>query len=273
MIAFENTVSVPVDIDLQLSGKDDNGNVIETSVISQVLHIEPAGFDALTGVITPRTTKLFITSDTSRVSMQGYQNVEIQNLARLLERMPSSIDLAVLPVVDKSVTHSIDLSKGVKFNGEYSVVIPFKFDDFHICYTDTISNLQLDLGETLEMFSNISLAAKMNVKNTLPVGVSLSVKALNQQDVVIDDVSIDSLCIAAGDGSSILEATQSQQVKFAIKSKSGDLSALDKLAIKLEAAVDHTEGGVALKREQGLQLSDIVIEVSGDIETSLTEKK
>ncbi len=273
MIAFENTVSVPVDINLQLSGKDDNGNVIETSVISQVLHIEPAGFDALTGVITPRTTKLFITSDTSRVSMQGYQNVEIQNLARLLERMPSSIDLAVLPVVDKSVTHSIDLSKDVKFNGEYSVVIPFKFDDFHICYADTISNLQLDLGETLEMFSNISLAVKMNVKNTLPVGVSLSVKALNQQDVVIDDVSIDSLCIAAGDGSSILEATQSQQVKFAIKSKSGDLSALDKLAIKLEAAVDHTESGVALKQEQGLQLSDIVIEVSGDIETSLTEKK
>ncbi len=273
MIALENTVSVPVDIDLQLSGKDDYGNVIETSVISQVFRIEPAGFDASTNVVTPRTTRLFITSDTSRISMQGYQNVEIPNLARLLERMPSSIDLAVHPVVDKSVTHSIDLSKGVKFNGEYSVVIPFKFDDFHICYTDTISNLQLNLGETFEMFSNISLAAKMNVKNTLPVGVSLSVKALNQQGVVIEDIAIDSLRIAAGDGSNISEATQSQQVKFAIKSRSGDLSALDKLAFTLEALVDHTEGGVSLKQEQGLQLSDIVIEVSGDIEANLTEKK
>lgn len=273
MIAFENTISVPVDIDLQLLGRDEGGNVIETSVVSQVFRIEPAEYDALTGNIIPRKTKMFITSDTSRVSMQGYQNIEIPNLARLLERLPNSIDLVVLPMVDKTVTHRIDLGQGVKFNGEYSVVIPLKFDDFHMCYADTIPDLQLSLGETLEMFSNIRLAAKMDVKNTIPVGLSLSVKALDEQNKVVPDIIVDSLRIAAGNGGNILEATEAQEVKFAIKSKTGDLSALDKLAFTLEASVDHTVGGVSLKKEQGIQLSNIVIEVSGDIEANLTEKK
>ena len=273
MIVFENTVSVPVDIDLQLFGKDENGDVIETSVISEVFRIEPAGYDELTGDITPRMTKLFITSDTSRVSMQGYQNIEIPNLSCLLEHLPNSIDLAVLPVVDKTVTHSIDLSKGVKLNGKYSVIIPLKFDDFYMCYADTISGLQISLGETLEMFSNIGLAAGMGVKNTVPVGLSLSVKALDMQNRVIKDIVVDTLRIAAGGGGNILQATEEQEVKFSIKSKTGDLSALDKLAFTLEASVNHTEGGVSLRKEQGIQLSDIVIEVSGDIETNLTEKK
>ena len=273
MIAFENPISVPVDIDLQLLGKDEGGNVIETSVISQIFRIEPAEHDALTGRITPRTTKLFITSDTSRVSLQGYQNMEIPNLARLLERLPSTIDLAVQPMIDKTVTHSVDLGQDVKFNGEYSVVVPLKFDDFHMSYADTIPDLQLDLSETLEMFSNISLAVKMDIKNTLPIGLSLAVEALDKQDKVIADITIDSLHITAGNGGNIMEVTEAQEVKFAIKSKTGDLSAMEKLAFSLNASVDHTEGGVSLKKEQGIQLSNIVIEVSGDIETKQAEEK
>ena len=272
MIAFENTIAVPVDINLQLFGKDENGDIIESSVINQVFHLAAGEFDAFTGNVTPRKTKLFITSDTSKVSKQGYQNIEIPNLARLLERLPSSIDFSVSPTVKQDVTHHIDLSQGIKFCGEYAVVIPLKFDEFHMCYTDTISGLQVSLGEVMDMFSNIALGAKLNVKNTIPVGLSLAVKALDGNNKEIKDITIDTLRVLAGDGGNIMESGEVQNIQFAIKSRSGDVSGLDKLAFSLEAAVDHTEGGVSLAKEQGIQLSDIVVEISGDIEANLTEK-
>lgn len=272
LIAFENTIGVPVDIDLQLSGKDENGVVIESSLISNVFHIEPAEYDASSGSIIPRQTKLFITSDTSKVSMQGYQNVEIPNLARLLERLPSSLSLSVLPVVDQNVAHHVDLSQPHRFKGDYSVIIPLKFEEFYMCYTDTIEGLQVSLDEVMDIFSNISLQAKMNVKNTVPVGLSLGVKALDDKNNVIEDIEIDSLKLSAGNGSSILEAAEGEKVQFAIKSKTGDLSRLDKLAFTLDAYTDQTEGGVALKGDQGIQISNIVLEVSGDIATELSGK-
>lgn len=97
-------------------------------------------------------------------------------------------------------------------------------------------------------------------------------KALDSNDVEIEDITIDTLRIAAGNGGSILLSDEVQDVHFAIKSRSGDLSGLDKLTFSIDAAVDHTEGGVSLAKEQGIQLSDIVMEISGDIETNLTEK-
>lgn len=271
IIAFDNTIGVPVDVDLQLVGKDENGCVIETSRISHVFHIDEATYDESTGAIIPKQTKLFITSDTSRVSKLGYKNVEIPNLASLLERLPNSIDLSVLPIIDQNVSHHVDLSQGLKSSGEYSIIIPLKFDEFNMCYSDTISDLQANMSEALEMFSNISLAARMNVTNTLPLGLSLSANVLDKNDNVIDEITIDSLQIYAGDGSNILECDNAQKVELKIVSASGDLSAMDKLAFVVEATANKTEGGVALKKEQGIQLSDIVIEISGDIDTNFTE--
>lgn len=271
MVSFENAIGVPVDVDLQLFGKDDNGTVIETSVIREEFHIAAAIYDDATGDIIPQETKLFITSDTNRVSKQGYQNVEIPNLARLLERVPASIELSVLPKIDQSVTHHVDLSKPLRFKGEYSVVIPLKFDDFYMCYADTLSGLQVSLGDAMELFSNIGIKAKMNVKNTVPIGLSLTVKALDKDNRVIEDITIDTLQLSAGSGGNILEATEGENVQLAIKSRSGDLSGLEKLAFRLDTYIDHTEGGVAIKGEQGIQVSDIVLDITGDLETNLSE--
>lgn len=272
-LVLENSISVPVDIELELYGKDEAGNVIPTSVIKTELSIYPAAYE--NGVITPRETKLFITSDSSKVSKAGYKNIEVKNLANLLQQIPSSIDFVIQPKIkQEGVTHHVDLSKDLSFNGEYAVVIPLKFDDFHMCYNDTIKDLQMSLGETMEMFSNIGVELSMNVKNTLPLGLTLGVEALDAKDKPLADVTIDTVRISAGLGESILEETEqeAQVVKLSIKSKSGDLSSLDKLALSVEAATGTTTvGAVGLRGDQGLQVSDIVFTISGDIETTLSE--
>ena len=272
-IVIENPVSVPVNVHFQLFGKDMSGRVITEITTKEPLSINPATFDETTGGIVPCETKLFFTNDTTKASKIGYQNVQIENLANLLQQIPDSIAFAIQPTIDQSVTHHVDLSQPLKISGTYGVTIPLKFNDLQLCYSDTIEGIQADLGEMVEMFSNLGLKLKTDIINTLPLGLTLNIKALDKDNNPINDITTQAISLKAGLGGDIKsqsEQTQeSQQVTIAIQSKSGDLSKLDKLQFDIEVATDHTVGAIGLKGSQGIQLTNVVLEVSGDIKTSL----
>lgn len=274
-----NPVGIPVDIALHLFGNDENGAIIPESEILTTLSILPAEYNETTEELTPVETKLFITTDTSRIKKSGFTNVEIPNLANLLKRIPYSVSLDVKPLVRTAgVTHHVDIEKPIKLDGAYSVVVPLKFDDFHLCYRDTVDNLDSSVGETVEMFSNVSVGVKMDIINTIPLGLSLKVVPMDINGKVIEDIEIDELLVAAGNGEALLNADGTlrdglpvQNFSFVIKSKGGDISSLDGLAFTLEAATDHTTGSAAIKGEQGIKISNVVFEVSGDIEADLKD--
>lgn len=272
-IVLANSISVPVDVDMYICGKDELGEVIPTSEIIHRLSILPAEYNSSTGEIIPVETKLFLTSDSSRVSKQGYNNVEIPNLARLLEKVPNSIDFNIKPVINTSQTHHVDISQPLSFNASYAVVIPLKFDDFNMCYTDTISGLQDLIGGTLDMFANVSLGAKMKVLNTVPLGLSLEIQPMDENGDSIKDITVDHINIKGGLGGGVIGCgdQEAQDIAFAIKSKTGDFGALDKLLLSIKAATDHTSGSAGLKGDQGIKISDIVLEVAGDVEIDLSK--
>ena len=272
--AVTNPVGVPIDINLHLFGADENGVAIADTEIEAILSILPAEYNEVTGELKPVETKLFITTDTAANSKAGYENVELKNLANLLKKIPHSINFNVEPVIRTAgVTHHIDISEPIRLDAAYSVIVPLKFDELHLCYTDSVAGLDSDMGETLEMFSNVSLCARMDVINTIPVGLSLKVLPYDIDGNVVENLEIDELKIAAGGGEAIVdkegvlcENLPSQNFSFAIKSTKGNISSLDKLVFVVEAASDHTTGAAALKGEQGIKLSNIVLEVEGDVE-------
>lgn len=96
---------------------------------------------------------------------------------------------------------------------------------------------------------------------------------LDANDNKIEDIKIDDLVISAGSGGKIVDENGAlsadavpQKFSFAIKSKSGDISSLDKLAMTIEATSNSTTGSGGLESGQGLKISNLVFEVSGDIE-------
>lgn len=273
LVSLDNSIGVPLNLNLSLVGKDENGNVIETSCIEvKNAHVEAADYDEATGELTPRQTRLLLTSDVEQVAVEGYTSIEVPELATLLQRMPSSFDMSLQPVVDRSVQHHVDLSNPLSFSGEYAVVVPFKFDEFQMSFTDTISGLQESMGDVLEMFSNFELTLKMVVENTIPVGLSLSALPLDVNEKVLNGITIEPFAIAAGDGGNILSGAKGKNAQLVLKGTAAQLKVLDKLLLTIDASADHTEGGVALRPEQGLRISDIAIEIGGDIEMDLNEK-
>lgn len=274
-----NTIGVPVDIELQIVGSDENGvNIGEP--IKETLSILPAEYDEKNDVLIPVETKFFLTTDINKNSKgDGYTPVEISDLANLLQEIPHEINFKVNPKIKTDdVTHHVDISAPIKLYGSYSVVIPLEFEDMHLSYEETIDGLQGDIGETLEMFSAVSLAAKMDVFNTLPLGLVIKMTPYDAADKIIEDIEIADLVIKAGSGANILDGNGvltsglvPQSFVFEISSKTGDFSALDKLVMSVEATSNNTTGSAGLASGQGLKISNLVFEISGDLEVDLSK--
>ena len=271
--SIDNPVSIPVDMALSLFGKDDAGNIIEESRVETAIRLEPATYDEVTGEITTREMKYLLTN--KETLLEGYTNVVIPNLSDLLKKIPNSLDIELIPTIDESVTHYVDLSKDLVFHPEYDVVVPLKFDNIHIEYTELVEDLNKDLGETLEHFVNIELKVDMNVRNTVPVGLVLTVEPLDTNGDLIEGVEIENVQIAAGNGEDInksdAEENSGEELQLIVKSRGDVLRRLDKLNLLIKADADETVGGEALTPEQGVHITNIVLEVKGDVDTNLDE--
>lgn len=273
-IVLKNTICVPVDVEMQIHSKDDKGVTISSITVGKNdgVSILPAKYDERTGDVEPVTTKIFLTVDSTRVSKIGYNNVEIKELANLLERIPDNIEFKIQPIVDQSCTHHVDITDTLTFSGTYDVNIPLKFDNFNFVYNDTITGLAESLGENVDMLSNIKLNAKMNITNTIPLALKMDIEPLDIDGNRIDGMEVDSVFIKAGNGGAINGSDQeSQEVVLSIKSNSGDFSLLDMLSLSINAASDHTTGSVGIKGAQGIKVEDILLEIFGDIEMDLNE--
>ena len=273
-----NPIGIPLDIALHIFGNDENGQVIAESEMEAKVSIKPAEYNEDTDELLPVETRLFLTADTSNISKAGYDNVQIPNLANLLKKIPHSVNLKVEPTIKTDVTHRVDISKPIKIDAACSVIVPLKFNDLHLCYSDTVRDLKNTFDETLKMFTNVSLCAKIDIVNTIPLGLLLKVVPLDGNGDVIEGIEVDELKIEAGSGEDIVDGAgvltenlSLQKFVFAIKGNIADILSLDQLAFSLEASSNHTIGTSALRGSQGIKVSNIVFEIAGDIEMDLND--
>lgn len=266
-----NPIGIPIDVDLLISGRDKAGALVGEE-IAQTISIHPAEYDSVKDVLSPVETKIFLSTDKNN-QKEGYEYYEIESLAKLLAEIPDSISFKIEPIIKTDEIHHVDISDSIRLEGVYSVLIPLAFEDLHICYNDTIAGLKSSIGEASDMLSDISLGLKMDIYNTMPLGLKLTMIPLDADDKIIEDIKIDDLVIRAGSGGEIVDANGAlnadavpQKFSFAIKSKSGNISSLDKLAMTIEATSNSTTGSAGLASGQGLKISNLVFEVSGDVE-------
>lgn len=271
-IALENTLSVPLNLDVAIIGLDEMGEIIETAhIVLNDLKIAPAIYDEEAGTITPDSTKYFFVAHEGQ-ALKGDTTVVVPELATLLQKLPSAVSLEIVPKVDTSVTHRVDLYQEMHVSGDYSVVVPLKFDELEVCYTDTISGLELDMAEITEIFSHLGFSVYMDVNNTLPIGLSLELTPINTRGKELKGIVIDPVSIKAGEGGSVTTSGDFESLKINAQSEdNADLNELDGLIFTISTKANETLGGAAIKPEQGIHVKNIVIELRGDINVDLNE--
>ena len=266
---LQNSICMQTNVDIHLVGKDKEGEIIPTTEIKTGFPLDKAEYN--NNEIVPHVTKVLFTSN-DELFKEGYKNKKVDQLRHMLEEVPHSMTFTVHPQIDYTYApHIIDLDHSFSFNAPYHMVIPLKFDSLHVCYSDTIL---LNLDTTLDMFTNAGLAIKMNVTNTIPLSLQLNITALDKEDKPIDDITIESFTIEAGDGSNIAQQQEGEKqltpVTLGIKSATGDFSKFNKLKFTVES-FNVANQTATLKETQGILLSNVAIEVSGDVNINMNE--
>lgn len=273
-LAIHNPIADSLVFDLSIIGKDANGQPIETFKIdfSDDPFVLKAGVRKEDGTITPTATRwLFAVSED--IQREGYETKVAPALGTLLANIPHDIDIALNAHFNTNLTQQIDYDNDLELTCEYGISLPLQFDEIHLSYADTISEIQLNLQESLEemnvSISNVGLGIKMNLKNTLPLGLKLNLIPLDEQSKPIQGIKIESIEIPVGKGQAIAEEeVEGTPVELSIQCDSPNtLSALDKIAFSIE--VEAGNGDHALSGKQGLQVCDIVLEVKCDAEINL----
>ena len=275
-LSIHNPIAQDLVFDLSIIGQNANGKPISTAcLVFDDPFVLAAGQRNEDGTITPKATRwLFAVSDS--ITKQGYETKVAPTLGTLLNELPHKIDIALNAHFNTDLTAQIDYNNDLELACEYGILVPLQFDDLHLNYADTISEIKLNLEETLSdmglSVTEVELAVSMNLKNTLPLGLTLNLTPLDANGKVIEDIEIGSIEVPAGDGSAIGtgEAVKGTPVELSIKcASSAVLADLDKIIFQLDVASGN--GDNALSGAQGLQVSDIVLQIMCDLEMSLSK--
>lgn len=266
-VELYNTITVPLEnVELNLQGRDKEGETILPTVIEAKFDINPAQVDEITEEIIVDTTKWLLTTNTT-LDVEGFDIIETPNLENWLECAPDSMHYSVYPIV-MPARRDIRIDQSIGISAAYKAVIPLKFSTLHIVYSDTIP-VSLDLNESDETLTNLGLKLKMNVANTVPLGLEIAMVALDENSNPIDDISIESMKVKpCNEAYSTLQNTLNVQ-EVLVGIDGNDFSKFDKL--KFDIKIYSQEGDVTLRTTQGIQISDMAIIVTGDIKTNLNK--
>ena len=274
-LSIHNPIAQDLVFDLSIIGKDATDKAINTaSLVFDEPFVLAAGQRNADGTIAPKATRwLFAVSDS--ITKQGYETKVAPALGTLLNELPRKIDIALNAHFNTDLTAQIDYNNDLELACEYGILVPLQFDDLHLNYADTISEIKLNLEETLSdmglSVTEVELGLSMNLKNTLPLGLTLNLTPLDADGKVIEDIEIGNIEVPAGDGRAIGNGkdVKGTPVELSIKcASSAVLAELDKIIFQLD--VTSGNGDNALSGAQGLQVSDIVLQIMCDLEMSIS---
>ena len=265
-LVLANAITLPVkNLELDIHGNDQEGELIPTTTIKENLPINPAKYDHNTGEIITDTIKYFLTSNED-LFKEDFTKVTTPNLQKWLEYIPDSMFYSVHTIVDKDQITDIRLDQNINLSAAYNIVMPLGFKELHLLGSGTVP---VDIEEPMDIFSNVGLKLKMTLANTFPLGILLEMTALDEYKNPIENIIINTIDIAPCNEEycTLQNTSNKKRVEIGIKSKNNEgFSAFKHL--KLDFKIYTEEESFNLKNTQGLQISDMAIEVSGDIKTN-----
>ncbi len=264
LLTVGNTIGIPLNLHVKMYAKNKHDQVIDGSQVEETtLQIKAADTD---GVVT-ETSFLVSRQGTTR---QGYEAVQISDLANLVKVVPDSIILEMTGEADLTVTHHIDLGKALQVTGSYEVMVPLQFNAIRINYKDTITGLAEDLEDISDKLKNAEWQLIMTAENTVPVELTLDVVPLDVDGNEITGISATvSKTIAAGNGHEV-EAVKTP-ITITLKSQDGKLPLLESLAIQIFAENESGSGEVSLNANQSLRLTGMKLIADGGFDLDLNE--
>lgn len=246
---LDNTVNVSGNLSLDMTST----NTTQSGQASTSIEVEPA-------------TMNNILISNFNASVPGYTTVEEPSLANLFQFVPDNISIASDDLVFTSTDNSqmIELGRGYDITADYRAVVPFKFNNLNIEYTDTIDNLLSDLEDVADKTDRL-IARGVGVTN-IPTDLVASVKLYDIYGNELNGIDVDLSkfrLTAAPDGG---ESTNEMEMILTEREGSDDFERLEEIVFTINAA---TTENITLRPSQYLVIKDIFVEIPDGIKLTL----
>lgn len=234
-LSAPNPVGIPLGVSLSMQPLDADNNKINQEVTSQI-NIEPAR-----SFTEPRTSNLWITNSDRLAPPEGFTGVLVPDLARLVGKVPASIDIAPSVDIITDRVHFIRLGEYYSSAVDYTVYIPFNFGEgSHLVYREEVNNINKDITDITDKVKDANIQVNADIYSTVPMALTISVTPYDTQG---NDMSADldytaSLTVDPDTGS-----TEPQQRTVTLKERAkGALSRLDRLQLIVEGDTRQASG-------------------------------
>lgn len=265
-LTLNNTVGVPVDMNLTIYGVDENDKEIENSRVEGIkFQLQP------TNVGQETKTSVFMLSREAMNMPENdathhYENVVVSNLNKVMTRVPDRVKFHMNAKANNGTEHHVDISKDMTITGEYDVTVPLQFEDLNINYIDVIDDLHSDLEDVLDKTTSATLEILADALNNVPLDLNLSAKA---QDTDGNELTTIEATVYANDikdgkiGGAITEdsAVKTPILIRLVATSSADLKKLDKLELTIHAKTNETTAGLPLKATQWVKIENAKVKI------------
>lgn len=199
-------------------------------------------------------------------SVPGYTTVKEPSLVNLFQFVPDNIGINSddLTLTSTDNSQMIELGRSYDIAANYRAVVPFKFNNLNIEYTDTIDDLLSDLEDVADKTDRL-IVRGVGVTN-IPTDLVTSVKLYDINGNELDGIDVDLSKFrftAAPDGE---ESTNELEMILTEREGSDDLERLETIVYFVNAA--STEN-ITLRPKQYLLVKDIFIEIPDGINLTL----
>lgn len=265
-IRLNSTIPVPLTFDISISSKDKDGNFICESLTPDdgIITVPacPSDMDV-------RPITILISNVPEMESVSGDTVfVLFSSLSELACQIPDSIMFSLVPGVDQSVSHRIDLTKELTVDGSYNVDIPFSFEELYVNYTDTIDGISEEIEDFTDFDPNGNVVINATIVTTIPFGVDISAKALDRDGNVIDGMAISEIAIPASKNGQ----EDQRPVSMSVRTNEGSLAKLDKISFTASCRTDEYSNGFALRNSDFILIKDASICIENGISVDLSDQ-
>ncbi len=250
MLTINSNIGLPVDIDLELQGKDTDGNIVEGSTVkTTAIKIKAAE------VVGESTPSKFLLSEQG-TTLPGYEPIQIQGISNLLQTLPDMISFQMTAASDKTQQHKIDLNKELTISGEYEIAVPLEFDEFEINYDTIYDGMAEGMADLFESLGDIEVNVQAFIENSIPLAFNIDLTPIDiNGDTLVGVTTSISDTIPAGDG--VIAA--SEELIIQLSSENDAISNFDGFIVNLSVKANSTVGGAALRDDQFIRIRDIAI--------------
>ncbi len=223
-----------------------------------------SGFASVSITAQPATMNNILISNFN-ASEPGYTTVVEPDLVNLFRFVPDNVRIESddLSLLSKDNSQMIELGRQYDISADYRAVVPFKFNNINIEYTDSIDELLSDLEDVADKTDR--LIVKATGVTNIPTDMVTAVKLYDIYGEELNgiDVNVDKFRFkAAADGQ---ESTNELELELTEKEGSDDLERLEKIVYTVTAT---SMSNVTLRPKQYLLVKNIFVEIPDGINLS-----